>query len=94
MYVDQYFVFESAKIGLKSPIFLQIRLAARAKMEGNLKDLLPENFQSSAANKKKKGEEDPLEGKLKFSSEGGKGSTVSLNDLWDHMKSHYFYQVP
>ena len=56
-------------------------------MEGNLKDLLPENFQSSAANKKKKGEEDPLEGKLKFSSEGGKGSTVSLNDRWDDMKS-------
>ena len=90
-------MFESAKIGLKSEpnstLFIQIRLAARAKMEGNLKDLLPENFQSSAVNKKKKGEEDPLEGKLKFSSEGGKGSTVSLNDLWDDMKLPANYQV-
>ena len=63
-------------------------------MEGNLKDLLPENFQSAATKRLKKGEEDPLEGKLKFSSEGGKGSTVFLNDLWDEMKSPGFYQVP
>ena len=49
----------------------KIRLAARAKMEGNLKDLLPDNF-NSGATRKKKGDEDPLEGKLKFSSDGGK----------------------
>ena len=51
---------------------IQIRLAARAKMEGNLKDLLPENFNSAASKRLKKGDEDPLEGKLKFSSDGAK----------------------
>ena len=48
----------------------KIRLAARAKMEGNLKDLLPDKF--TGASRRLSKQEDPLEGKLKFTSDGAK----------------------
>jgi hypothetical protein len=43
----------------------KIKLAAKAKMEGNLGDLLPKRFAGSKYNLP----DDPLQGKLKFQAE-------------------------
>jgi hypothetical protein len=51
----------------------KIKLAARAKMEGNLKELLPQKFsvdkEGEEKKKKKEEKEDPLAGKLKFAAD-------------------------
>merc|ERR1739836_289465 len=57
----------------------KIRLAAKAKMEGNLADILPKKFQS-----KYNLGEDPLKGKLKFDAQDK--TTVEANEEIDPAK--------
>ena len=67
----------------------KIKLAAKAKMEGNLGDLLPKRFQA-ATNLKDK--DDPLAGKLKFdANNSGAEENVDTNKKW---KTVVFSDLP
>ena len=59
----------------------KIKLAAKAKMEGNLADLLPKKFKSAAGLKDDK---DPLDGRLVFTdtSTTEASETVDPNKKW------------
>lgn len=61
----------------------KIKLAAKAKMEGNLKELLPQRHKTSVT-KKWDEQNDPLAGKLKFSA--SEGSNVSAEEDVDQAK--------
>lgn len=67
----------------------KIKLAAKAKMEGNLGDLLPKRFASSAGLK----DDDPLSGKLQFkdSNETTQTENVDTTEKW---KTVVFSSLP
>merc|ERR1719447_1822170 len=68
----------------------KIKLAAKAKMEGNLGDLLPKRFLAGANVKEK---DDPLSGKLKFEESGNTevAENVDQNKRW---KTVVFTELP
>ena len=68
----------------------KIKLAAKAKMEGNLGDLLPKKFLVGGNTKEK---EDPLAGKLKFEESGNAevAENVDQNKRW---KTVVFTDLP
>ena len=68
----------------------KIKLAAKAKMEGNLGDLLPKKFLAGANLKEK---DDPLSGKLKF-EESGKAEVAESVDQNKRWKTVVFTDLP
>ena len=68
----------------------KIKLAAKAKMEGNLGDLLPKKFLAGANLKEK---DDPLSGKLKF-EDSGKAEVAESVDRNKRWKTVVFTDLP
>merc|ERR1719259_281001 len=68
----------------------KIKLAAKAKMEGNLGDLLPKRFSSSAGLKEK---DDPLSGKLQFKDSNTTEATENLDNT-QKWKTVVFSDLP
>merc|ERR1711962_3526 len=68
----------------------KIKLAAKAKMEGNLGDLLPKKFASSAA---LKDNEDPLSGQLQFKDDSTTEQTENVDNT-KKWKTVVFSELP
>jgi hypothetical protein len=70
----------------------KIKLAARAKMEGNLSELLPEKY--TGASRRLSTRDDPLDGKLKFKSDGATvESTEDPTQKWSTVNVRLFYII-